>query len=50
MLTSVAGISLCVVMMLAIVEHVHYKEVKKVLVNVTIMGLAAFVAVGRFVN
>ena len=50
MLTSVAGISLCVVMMLAIVEHVLYKEVKKVLVNVTVMGLAAFVAVGRFVN
>jgi len=50
MLTSVAGISLGGVIMFTIIEHVHYKEVKKVLVNVTIMGLAAFVAVGRFVN
>jgi DoxX-like protein len=50
MLTSIAALSLCLVMILAIVEHVHYKEVKKVLMNVIIMGLAAFVAVGRFVN
>jgi hypothetical protein len=49
MLTSLAAASLCIVMFLAIREHVRYKEAGKILTNVIIMGLAAFVAVGRFV-
>ena len=49
MLTSLAAIFLCVVMVLAIGEHVRYKEARKILMNVIIIGLAVFVAIGRFV-
>jgi len=49
MLTSLAAFSLCAVMILAIKEHVRYKEAGKILMNVIIIIIAAFVAVGRFV-
>ena len=49
MLTSLAAIFLCIVMILAIREHVKYHERNKVFMNVIIFSLAAFVAMERFV-
>ena len=49
MLTSLAAAFLCIIMILAIREHVRYKEAGKILMNVVIISLAAFIAVGRFV-
>ena len=49
MLTWLAAAALCTMMVLAISEHVKYKEPRKVLMNVIIICLAAFVAVGRFI-
>ena len=48
-LTSLAALSLCMIMMLAIAEHVRHKETHEIGKNVIITMLAAFVAVGRFV-
>jgi hypothetical protein len=48
-LTSLAAMSLCIVMVLAIADHVKYKELKEIGKNVIILLLAAFVAVERFV-
>jgi hypothetical protein len=47
-LTPVAGLALCVVMLFAIVEHVRLDEGQEVWKNIVIMLLAAVVAVGRF--
>jgi len=49
MLTSLAAMSLCIIMILAIREHVRHHERNKVLMNIIIFSVAAFVAVGRFV-
>ena len=49
-LTSLAAGALCIIMVLAIVEHVRYKETRQIGTNVIIMLLAAFVAVERFVQ
>jgi uncharacterized membrane protein len=46
-LTPVAAIALGLVMVLAAVDHARSKEMKEVVVNVVILGLAAFVAYGR---
>ena len=46
-LTSLAALSLCMIMVLAIAEHVRHKENNEIGKNVIIMLLAAFVAVGR---
>jgi len=43
------AIFLCIVMILAIAEHLHYREVRKTLMNVVIIGISIFVAIGRFV-
>ena len=48
-LTSWAAISLCIIMALAIVEHIRYHERNEVWKNVIISILGLFVAVGRFV-
>ena len=48
-LTSLAAAFLCIVMILAISEHIRYKETNEIWKNVIITLLAAFVAVGRFV-
>ena len=47
LLTSIAAASLCLVMILAITEHIRHKEIHDVPKNVIILVLAAFVAVGR---
>ena len=47
-LTPIAGVSLCLIMILAIAEHIQHKETHDIPKNVIIMLLAAFVAVGRF--
>jgi uncharacterized membrane protein YphA (DoxX/SURF4 family) len=49
MLTSMAAVALCVIMVLAIAEHVRHKETSDIGKNVIILLLAAFVAVERFV-
>ncbi len=49
MLTSLAAASLCIIMILAVAEHVRHKELNDIGKNVIILFLAAFVAVGRFV-
>ncbi len=48
-LTSYAALSLCMIMVLAMAEHLRYKEAHEIWKNVIIILLAAFVAVGRFV-
>ncbi|PWT98424.1 MAG: DoxX family protein [Bacteroidetes bacterium] len=47
-LTPYAALSLCMVMVLAIVEHIRYNEAKQIWTNVFIIFLSAFVALGRF--
>jgi DoxX-like family len=47
LLTPFAALSLCMIMVLAIAEHVKYKETLEIGKNVIIILLAAFVAVGR---
>ena len=48
LLTSLAALSLCIIMVLAIAEHVRHKEMNEIGKNVIIILLAAFVTVGRF--
>jgi len=48
MLTPYAAISLCMIMVLAMAEHVRYKEGHEIWKNVIIILPAAFVALGRF--
>ena len=48
LLTPWAALSLCMIMVLAIAEHVRYKEIHEIGKNVIIILLAAFVVVGRF--
>ena len=47
LLTPLAALSLCMIMVLAIAEHVKHKETHEIGKNVIIILLAAFVAVGR---
>ncbi len=47
-LTPAAAASLCLIMILAIAEHIQHKEASEIWKNVIIMLLAVFVAVGRF--
>lgn len=47
-LTPVAAASLCLIMVLAIAEHIQHKEMHDIPKNIIILLLAAFVAVGRF--
>lgn len=49
MLTSLAAFSLCIIMALAIAEHVRHKEKNEIGKNIIILFLAAFIAVGRFI-
>jgi len=48
-LTAYAALSLCMVMVLAMVEHIRYNETKEIWKNVVIILLAAFVALGRLI-
>ena len=48
-LTAWAAICLCIVMTLATVEHVKYRESNEIWKNVLLSILGLFVAVGRFV-
>ena len=47
-LTPYAALSLCMIMVLAMAEHIRYKEANEIWKNVIIILLAGFVAVGRF--
>jgi hypothetical protein len=48
LLTPYAALSLCMIMLLAIVEHIRHKELSDIWKNLIIILLAAFVAIGRF--
>lgn len=48
LLTPLAALSLCMIMVLAIADHIKHKETHEIGKNVVIILLAAFVAVGRF--
>lgn len=48
-LTYLAALSLCIIMVLAIAEHVKHKEPNEIWKNAIILVLAAFVAVGRYI-
>jgi len=48
LLTPLAALSLCMIMVLAIADHVRHKEFHEIGKNAIIILLAAFVAVGRF--
>lgn len=47
-LTPIAAIAACLIMVLAAADHFKAKEMKEIAVNVIILILAAFVALGRF--
>ena len=47
-LTPLAALSLCMIMVLAIADHVKNNEINEIGKNVIIISLAAFVVVGRF--
>jgi hypothetical protein len=49
-LTPWAALSLCMIMVLAMVEHIRYKEVHDIWKSMIIILLAAFVALGRFIS
>jgi hypothetical protein len=49
-LTPCAALSLCMIMLLAIVDHIRNKEAPEIWKNVVIILLAAFVAIGRFMS
>ena len=49
MLTPLAGIGLALVMVGAIVTHVRRGEYAMIAINLVLLGLAVFVAYGRFV-
>lgn len=49
-LSSLAALSLCMIMVLAIAEHIKHNEKNEIGKNVIVMLLAAFVAVGRFIQ
>ena len=49
LLTSLAAVSLCIIMVLAAAEHVKHKETREIGKNIIILLLAAFVAVGRLI-
>ena len=49
-LTSLAALSLCMIMLLAIAEHIKHAENKDIGKNVIIFLLSAFVVVGRFIS
>ncbi len=46
-LTPVAAIALCLVMVLAAIDHYKSKEMKEVGINIFIFALSAFVVYGR---
>ena len=48
LLTPLAALSLCMIMVLAVGEHAKHKEIHEIGKNVIIILIAAFVAVGRF--
>jgi uncharacterized membrane protein YhaH (DUF805 family) len=47
LLTPLAALSLCMIMVLAIAEHVKHKETHEIGKNVIIILLAAFITIGR---
>lgn len=47
-LTPVAAVGICVIMLLAVFHHLRHKEGKAIVFNVVLLLLAAFVAYGRF--
>jgi hypothetical protein len=47
-LTPIAAVSLCVIMILATAEHILHKERSEIGKNVIVMLLAVFVVIGRF--
>jgi len=47
LLTPLAALSLCMIMVLGIAEHVKHKETHEIGKNVIIILLAAFITVGR---
>jgi len=47
-LTPIAAVGLAVIMILAIVHHLKYKENKAIVFNIVLFLLAVFVAYGRF--
>ena len=49
LLTSLAALALCFIMVLAIAEHLRHQEMKEIGKNILILWLAAFVAMGRLV-
>ena len=48
-LTAYAALSLCMIMVLAMVEHIRYNEANEIWKNLIIILLAAFVALGRLI-
>ncbi|HEX6181800.1 MAG TPA: DoxX family protein [Chitinophagaceae bacterium] len=46
-LTSYAALSLCMIMVLAMAEHIRYKEAHEIWKNAIIILIGAFVAIGR---
>ena len=49
-LTPYAALSLCMIMLFAIVEHIRYKEIHEIWKNMIIILFGAFVVIGRFIS
>jgi hypothetical protein len=47
-LTPYAALSLCMIMLLAMVDHIRYKEAHEMWKNILVILLGTFVAIGRF--
>jgi len=47
-LTPIAALALCLLMILAAINHYQHNEMKEIGINIFVMVLAAFVAYGRF--
>ena len=48
-LTPLAAVSLCVIMVLATIEHINHNEKQDTWKNVIVFLLAGFIAIGRFI-
>jgi hypothetical protein len=47
-LTPIAALALCSLMILAAINHYKHNEMKEIGINIFVIAMAAFVAYGRF--
>jgi len=50
LLTPIAALALCLIMLLASIDHYKNKEMKEIGINIFVLVMAGFVAYGRYVE